>query len=286
MDTYRCDMRRFIYLAHAKRSGAHLLITSRLCRPTIGIRQLSHIDRHDRSPKVDYSQITKTDRIASSKIYIGTNALRLLSFHSVNGIKYGTDFIVSNIIRAKEFNQRVLPARLLIVPFSNVVHKSVVVLKDCAILINKTFDSFLRAIVYIGKEVGKLAGVGIIICFKMARYIITDKYSLKDFLPATQDSINYFCKCTISEGFLIIEALDYALTSVFGATTDYFLQTIEHCFGENVKDISVELSTMSKETFEFYKKVKLFKLRNLKTKVVRAAIKETRDTIIKEIKKD
>lgn len=42
---------------------------------------------------------------------------------------------------------------------------------------------------------------------------------------------------------------------------------------------------MSQEMFDFYKKVKLFKIRSLKTKVVKSGIKETFNTVLTEIRK-
>jgi len=208
-----------------------------------------------------------------------------MSCLTVKGIKIGTDFTVGNIIKAKEFNQYILPARIFRAPIAPVVHRSVVRMKNVAILMNKLFDGSVKIVVLIGKEVGKFVGITIVLGFKTARYVATNKYSIRDFGPATQDSIEYFFKCTVSEGFEIIEAIDYSLTSLFGASTDYVLQTVEHCFGENVKDISKELSTMSQEMFDFYKKVKLFKIKSLKTKVVKSSIKETFNTILNEIRK-
>ena len=248
-------------------------------------RCFATVPRCDRSPNLDYTMVSATDRIVSSGIYKFTNGLRLMSLVTVKSIKFGTDFTVGKIIKAKEFNQRILPAKLFNAPISPIVHKSVVTTKDAAILMNKLFDGSVKIVVMIGKEVGKFVGITIVIGFKMARYIATNKYNMRDFAPASQDSVEYFFKCTVSEGFEIIEAIDYALTSLFGASTDYVLQTVEHCFGENVKDISKELSTMSQEMFDFYKKVKLFKIRSLKTKVVKSGIRETFNTILDEIRR-
>lgn len=249
------------------------------------IRSLSTVPRYERSPNLDYDKITRIDRLVSCGIYRFTNGLRLMSCLTVKGIKIGTDFTVGNIVKAKEFNQYILPAKIFRAPIAPIVHKSVVKMKDAAVLMNKLFDGSVKIVVLVGKEVGKFVGITIVIGFKAARYIATSKYNMRDFGPATQDSIEYFFKCTVSEGFEIIEAIDYALTSLFGASTDYVLQTVEHCFGENVKDISKELSTMSQEMFDFYKKVKLFKIRSLKTKVVKSGIKETFNTILNEVRR-
>ena len=201
------------------------------------IRSFAVIPKYNRSPNLDYEKVSATDLIISSGIYNITNGLRLMSCLTVKGIKLGTDFTVSNIIKAKDFNQKILPAQIFKAPIAPIVHKSVIKMKNLAIFMNKLFDGSVKVIVLIGKEVGKFIGITIVISFKTLRYIATNKYSMRDFLPTTQDSIEYFFKCTVSEGFEIIEAIDYSLTSLFGASTDYVLQTIEHCFGENVKDI-------------------------------------------------
>lgn len=249
------------------------------------IRRFATIPRHDRSPNLNYTMVSVPDKLVSSGIYTFTNGLRLMSCLTVKCIKLGTDFTVGNIIKAKEFNQQILPAKMFSAPIAPIVHKSVIKMKNMAVLMNRIFDGSIKIVVLVGKEVGKFVGITIVIGFKLIRYVAINKYTLRDFAPATQDSIEYFFKCTVSEGFEIIEAIDYSLTSLFGASTDYVLQTVEHCFGENVKDISKELSTMSQEMFDFYKKVKLFKIRSLKTKVVKSGIKETVNTILNEIRK-
>jgi len=257
----------------------------KLYLPALEYPTIQSIARSEKQLFLPYYKTSPTDAKVSGAIFSFTNSLRRFSFNSVNWINKGTNFTVGKLIKAKEFNQRVLPAELFPWPISPLVHTSVIKLKNGAIFLNKAFDKVLHVVIWIGKEFGKLLGKGAVVAFKTGRYLATNKYGAKDFMPRTQDSVEYFFKASVDEGFVILEAFDDSLTRTFGASTDMVLQTIEHCFGENVKDISAELSVMSKETFEFYKKVKLFKLRNIKVQAAQEGTKEVFNVIVKELKK-
>jgi len=223
--------------------------------------------------------IGRFDKYLSTSIGVGTNILRGFSLASVNTIELFTDKVDSGLIKIKEYNIRKLPAKVLNPKIRPFVHKSVVVVKHISININKTFDSLVKALIYCVKSVARV--VGNIFIWILDYINNKSKYS---YFPRTIDSTKKFIDISVDEGFVIIEEIDESITKLFDSFTDTTLETVEHVFGEDVRDLTEEISVISRETLEFYKRIKLLKVAKykqlLKESLQDGAVKEIREIYV------
>ena len=225
-----------------------------------------------------FSYFEKLDNTLSSTINKTTNFLRGFSFYSTKYLGLFTNKVNESLIAIKKFNQEKLPTKIIKPSFRPFIHANVVFLKNVAIVINKAFDGGVKIVIFFAKNIGKAVAEAII--WTIDYMSLKSKYS---YVPKTAKSIKHFITVTVDESFIIIEALDVTLTSIFGSLTDTTLQTIEHVFGEDVKGITEELSLFAKESFEFYKKVKLLKMKNILQKSTKEGTKETIKIVYKSI---
>jgi len=225
-----------------------------------------------------YKTVRTIDKNIGHSIFHVTQILRQFNSITSNLVKIFTKFTTKKMYNFRDFCYDVLPEDLANPKIKPIVHKSVILLKKSSIMINYTFDLGIKIFIWCGKKIGK--GIGHIL-IKLIDFI-ENRYE-EEILPNIKENTKHFFEVTVNEGFILIETIDESLTKFFSAFTDTILDIIEHCFGEKVKDLTEEISILSKESFEFYKRVKLLKYKNIIKRTVKESGKETFKVMIDNV---